>query len=168
MIPIFLLALFIIQIIGFYLLALLYTKVSKFDDLEKKQRTIMEEMDDSIAAYLTELKDENDRLINRLATMEMKVEQEFTNDSTGTKKPEVHEGDTPLAFVPPKRPVNLALKSYAVSSLLNENTSIEDEPLDDRAKVLKLYETGKSVEEIAKELEKGRTEVELFLKFGKR
>ena len=54
------------QIIGFYFLALLYTKVSKFDDLEKKQRKLMEEMDDSIGAYLSELKDENDRLIERL------------------------------------------------------------------------------------------------------
>ena len=40
--------LFIVQIISFYFLALLYTKVSKFDDLEKKQRKLMVEMDDSL------------------------------------------------------------------------------------------------------------------------
>ena len=64
---IFLVILFLLQLISFYFLALLYTKVSKFDDLEKKQRKIMNEMDDSLGAYLAELKDENERLIQRLA-----------------------------------------------------------------------------------------------------
>ena len=69
MITIFLVFLFIIQIISFYFLALLYTKVTKFDDLEKKQRKLMTEMDDSIGAYLSELKDENDRLIEQLTVV---------------------------------------------------------------------------------------------------
>ena len=69
MITIFLVFLFIIQIIGFYFLALLYTKVTKFDDLEKKQRKLMAEMDNSIGAYLSELKDENERLIEQLTIM---------------------------------------------------------------------------------------------------
>ena len=64
---IFLVILFLLQLISFYFLALLYTKVSKFDDFEKKQRKIMNEMDDSLGAYLAELKDENERLIQRLA-----------------------------------------------------------------------------------------------------
>ena len=66
MTTIFLVFLFIIQIISFYFLALLYTKVTKFDDLEKKQRKLMAEMDNSIGAYLSELKDENERLIEQL------------------------------------------------------------------------------------------------------
>lgn len=60
MITTILLCLFILQIMTFYFLALLYTKSSKYDDLEKKQQTLMREMDDSIGMYLTELKDEND------------------------------------------------------------------------------------------------------------
>ena len=67
MIWIFLVFLFILQIISFYFLALFYTKMSQFDDLEKKQRKLMDEMDDSIAAYLSELKDENERLIEQLS-----------------------------------------------------------------------------------------------------
>src|SRR4051794_9029785 len=58
MTSLFLLFLFILQIISFYFLALMYTKLSKFDNLEKQQRKLMNEMDDSIGAYLSELKDE--------------------------------------------------------------------------------------------------------------
>lgn len=168
MIPFFLLVLFIVQIVGFYFLALLYTKVSKFDDLEKKQRRMMEEMDDSIGAYLSELKDENDRLIHRLATMEMKVEKELANEHVEAEPAPIKQEMPSIPIVVPKRPVNLALKSYGEATLLKEDAEAEESDLDDRGKVLNLYSIGKSVEDIAKELGKGRTEVELILKFEKR
>ena len=60
---VFLLFLFILQLISFYFMALLYMKVSKFNNLEKKQEKLMAEMDDAIGAYLSELKEENERLI---------------------------------------------------------------------------------------------------------
>ena len=81
MITIFLVFLFIIQIISFYFLALLYTKVTKFDDLEKKQRKLMAEMDNSIGAYLSELKDENERLIEQLT---VHVQQPALQKTTST------------------------------------------------------------------------------------
>lgn len=168
MMPFFLLVLFIVQIVGFYFLALLYTKVSKFDDLEKKQRRIMKEMDDSIGAYLSELKDENDRLINRLATMEMKVDKELANEPFEVPPTPVEEEIPQVHIVAPKRPVNLALKSYGEASLFKEDSEEEEDHPDDRVKVLNLHKAGKSVEDIAKELGKGRTEVELILKFEKR
>ncbi len=82
MLTIFIVILFIIQIISFYFLALLYTKVSNFDSLEKKQRKLMEEMDDSITAYLTELKDENDRLINQLSVKVDKTDRKPQDEIT--------------------------------------------------------------------------------------
>ena len=152
MTTIFLLFLFILQIITFYFLALLYTKSSKYDDLEKKQQTLMREMDDSIGLYLSELKDENDRLIEKLSK---RVDKE---EIPVTIKPIVESSPTV------KVPVNLALKSYqATKKYKNEPELVEE--TDERTRIIRLYEAGQSIEEIAKTLGKGRTEVELILKF---
>ena len=152
MTTIFLLFLFILQIITFYFLALLYTKSSKYDDLEKKQQTLMREMDDSIGLYLSELKDENNRLIEKLSK---RVDKE---ESPVTSKPVVE--NSPIVKVP----VNLALKSYQATNNYKNEPELVEEP-DERTRIIQLYEAGKSIEEIAKTLGKGRTEVELILKF---
>lgn len=166
MTTIFLLVLFVIQIIGFYFLALLYTKISKFDNLEKKQQKLMGEMDDSLAAYLSELKDENDRLINKLNfTKGNKQEEQQSQEGTGkiidlSNQPE--EKSPIIGVKKPVVPVNVALKSYGTAKL--HIAQPEEEP-DDRTRALRLHDAGESIEEIAKTLGKGRTEVELILKF---
>ena len=66
MTTIFIFLLFITQVISFYFLAILYMKVLKYDDFEEKQKKLMEEVDDSLAAYLAEVKDENDKLIENI------------------------------------------------------------------------------------------------------
>ena len=149
-------------IIGFYFLALLYTKVSKFDDLERKQRKLMAEMDDSIGAYLSELKDENDRLIEKLSVIE--IAKDTTNEPVSfNNAPIVDKPSTPKIRVnTPSRPINLALKSYGESAFHNVPEKIEP---DDRTKVINLHDDGQSIEAIAKALGKGKTEIELILKF---
>lgn len=182
MITSFIVILFIIQVISFYFLALLYTKVSNFDNLEKKQRQLMEEMDDSIAAYLTELKDENDRLIDQLNN---KVEKKTTSpeSDSASKQEKLYEKVNPkntnaptFDLKTPVIPLNIALKSYGTP----KNTELETNPkpkppviqpvveeleVDERTRAIRLYDAGESVEEIAKILGKGRTEIELILKF---
>ena len=61
--------LFFLQLISFYFLIILNTKLAKFKDLEKKQERLMREMDDTISVYLAEMKDENDRLIKELQSV---------------------------------------------------------------------------------------------------
>jgi len=151
MTTIFLLCLFVLQIITFYFLALLYTKSSKYDDLEKKQQTLMREMDDSIGMYLAELKDENDRLIERLSK---RAEEKQT-----PTEPVIETIPTINA------PVNLALKSYQSTKTELYKPTVPDS-IDDRTRIIQLHEAGQSIENIAKKLGKGRTEVELILKFS--
>ena len=159
--------LFIVQIISFYFLALLYTKVSKFDDLEKKQRKLMVEMDDSIAAYLSELKDENERLIERLTTRDRDpIANKVTSSILANKQEQtaISEQTPPMIRVgKPTIPVNVALKSYNAVTTSQQGPTLEVD--DDRVQALKLFDAGQSIEEIAKALGKGKTEVELILKF---
>ncbi|MFJ7933167.1 hypothetical protein [Sporosarcina sp. NPDC096371] len=156
--------LFIVQIIGFYFLVLLYTKVSKFDDLEKKQRKLMTEMDDSIGAYLSELKDENERLIERLAARDRVVIAPKVDSQKNSKEVAValEQPKPVIRAKKPVIPVNLALKSYNSISTAQE-PSVEAD--DARTQAFKLHDAGQSIEQIAKVLGKGRTEVELILKF---
>ena len=166
MIWILLVFLFILQVVGFYFLALFYTKISKFDDLEKKQRKLMEEMDDSIGAYLSELKDENERLIEQLSIRERepvakaKISEELSN--TQEFAATLEQSQPAIRINKPTIPVNVALKSYNAATTA-QGPTLEVE--DDRTTAFKLYDAGQSVEEIAKQLGKGRTEVELILKF---
>lgn len=165
---IFLVFLFTLQIIGFYFLALLYAKISKFDELEKKQRKLMAEMDDSLVAYLSELKDENERLIERLATREDKP---VVAKAPIDKNPELaklvvtpNEQPSSMPITKPQIPMNVALRSYgAANKPKEEPEAIETD--DDRTRAFRMHDAGESIEEIAKKLGKGRTEVELLLKF---
>lgn len=129
----------------------------------------MDEMDNSLAAYLSEVKDENDQLIKRLAAVEkeqpiVKVESTSTSEKLTE---DIKQAQEPLInLVTPKIPVNLALKSYASTKLEPiQEEPVEEQPTDDRSRAIQLYDAGKSVEEIARVLGKGQTEVELILKF---
>jgi hypothetical protein len=169
MTTIFLVFLFIIQLISFYFLALLYTKVTKFDDLEKKQHKLMAEMDNSIGAYLSELKDENERLIEQLTDHFQKnvIPKSTPNNELATEESAATEETRPVIRANiPKMPVNLAIKSYkAVAGQGLEETVVPVEAEDARTQVIRLYDAGQSIEEIAKQLGKGRTEIDLILKF---
>lgn len=159
MTTIFLLFLFITQLIGFYFLVLLYMKVAKFEELEKKQRKLMDEMDASIGAYLAELKDENDRLIEKLAERDEKPKQTAVEPIEKTAEPQQERKPVNT----PKVPVKIALQSYNATNVQNEIPPTDE--VDERTRAFQLHDRGHSIEEIAKILGIGRTEVELLLKF---
>ena len=133
----------------------------------------MKEMDQSVLAYLQEIKEENDRLINQLnqryapqsETLDKRLPTEETKEKSGTEKPV-----EPKPIVP-SVPVHHALRSYKkTAGTENKEPPINHEkevrPLDDRERARQLYAEGKSVTDIAREMEKGKTEIELLLKFG--
>ncbi|PID25595.1 hypothetical protein [Sporosarcina sp. P7] len=162
--------LFILQIIGFMVMTLLYVKITKFNNLEKKQQRLMKEMDQSILAYLGEIKEENDRLIHQLnqrtgdqmkpTTNSAPSEQSITEVSDSRQKPH------PV-------PLHFALRSYQKTVETEKNVKEKNselhsksfDDLDDKEKAKQLYAEGKSIEDIARKLKKGRTEIELIIKF---
>lgn len=117
----------------------------------------MADMDESVMAYLTEIKEENDRLIKQL------------NESSIKRTESVKEKEQPEIMVTPEKvqqkpqpvPIHFALRSYQKTA----SSTAEAEPLTDRQKIKNLYADGRTVQEIAKELGKGQTEIELILKF---
>lgn len=147
----------------FYFIALFYMRMAKFDRLESKQQKLMTEMDDAIAVYLSELKDENDRLIRML---EKRVDEEEQPSSKEGMKEKAQPVSSQTEISPNQRPVipvQVALQSYKSATKPPAVDFLEE--VDDRAKAVQLHKEGLSVEEIARQLGKGKTEIELILKF---
>ena len=168
MTTIFIFLLFITQVISFYFLAILYMKVLKYDDFEEKQKRLMEEMDDSLAAYLAEVKDENDKFIENLISAQGEKlngdEVEQVESIVSPKSPSPEEAPL-INITTPKIPMNQVLRSYGkmeYEPIEEVEVALE---IDDRTRAIGLHNEGKSIEEIARMLGKGRTEVELILKF---
>lgn len=182
--------LFFLQLISFYFLIILNTKLAKFKDLEKKQERLMREMDDTISVYLAEMKDENDRLIKELqnvsqseiAASSMQQTEQYVAPKEQSPLPVVHEvkSDSSLALDKDARiyvPKNIVANAYSrqqqtgskmVQSAPPLKVEEQKEPeklLTVEQQVLELAKQGKSPEEIAKQLQKGKTEIELLLKF---
>ncbi|KXH80006.1 hypothetical protein [Sporosarcina sp. HYO08] len=159
----FVILLFVLQVIGFYVLALLYMKTSKMDLFEKRQQQVMEELNDTLIAYLAELKDENEKLIERLSAKTASAKSSEVNEKVAAIK----ESREEAIAAAPKKPIHLALKSY--QSTANQQPQVkktdEHNETDTLSQVLTLHKAGMSIEEIAKKLQKGQTEVELMLKF---
>lgn len=169
--------LFILQIIGFMVMTLFYMKISKFNNLEKKQQRLMKEMDQSVVAYLAEIKEENDRLIQQL---NQRPEPQPVREPPQPRQQQAVVTEIPEAEIklkPHPVPFQFALRSYqktADNDKKEKELRLQPEPepkaepkvLDDRERAKQLFEEGKSISEIARELKKGRTEIELLLKFG--
>lgn len=179
-----LLVLFIGQVLSFYFIILLYTKISKLKDVEKSQTRLKDEMDNAIGAYLAEMRDENDRLIRELTTnnknsyKEEKNRKDSKEENEKNKQHSSFQGKlTNPTFSTPR---NIVAKAYQKSptAIKTENTIIENDSTDKnvvkpdhpkeltlKEQVQELYDDGKNIDEIAKLLLKGKTEIELLLKF---
>ena len=171
MVATILLFLFIGQVLSFYFIILLYTKLSKLKDVEKSQSRLKDEMDNAIGVYLAEMRDENDRLIKELTMMNKKYEKE-ENVNDGKE----HKDYIKTTFNMPRNMVAKAYQNSPNSTVAA--TTTENEPAADKEKtnsttasltveqqIQELYRNGKDNEEIAKLMQKGKTEIELLLKF---
>lgn len=182
--------LFFLQLISFYFLIILNTKLAKFKDLEKKQERLMREMDDTISVYLAEMKDENDRLIKELqnvsqseiAASSLQQTEQYMTPQEEPSLPVVHEvkSDSSLSLEKDARiyvPKNIVANAYSrqqhtgskmgktAPPLKVEEQKEAEKLLTVEQQVIELAKQGKSPEEIAKQLQKGKTEIELLLKF---
>ncbi|MBK3494362.1 hypothetical protein JFL43_05715 [Viridibacillus sp. YIM B01967] len=180
--------LFISQVISFFLIVMLYTKLSRFKDIELKQERLKDEMDNAVGAYLAEMRDENNRLIeelsniNRLAKApQSEPEEQLVKSKEITAVPEREQGQkNEEAFLLPTYNMakNVVAKAYKQNQPQPQN---KQQPFDEVLQAVKetsavaeltveeqvreLYSKGRTIEEIAKSLQKGKTEIELLLKF---
>ncbi|MEK4698904.1 hypothetical protein MKX47_04865 [Solibacillus sp. FSL R7-0668] len=203
MITALIITLFVIQLITIFVIVLLFSKISKFKELEIRQNQLVEEMDNAIGVYLMEMKEENDRLIQELKTAEVripkqvpvtsqvetsranavdakkvfaelaenKVKEEPILTAVSKERPELE----PRPFVPVQKAAHAYSKQKGQIDDAQELAQIEaelftkkpivKEELPFEQQVIAHYKAGKSIEEIAKMMQRGKTEIELLIKF---
>jgi hypothetical protein len=170
---------FLLNIISLLAIIILYTRQNRFIDLEKRQGKMLREMEETISTYLIEMKEENDAFISSLH----KSKNEHSDPKNNTKlqqksassKNEVEELGSPAnkrlnAYKAYKKPAASVQSNddgggwsplVPDESMVNEEKSLVN-------KVIDLQQKGLSIEEIAKSMGKGKTEIELLLKFNQK
>ena len=184
--------LFLIQLITIFVIVILNSKLSKFHDLEKRQNELVNEMDNAISVYLMEMREENDRLINELK--KQPVPQKAVRSNTDKQRPadeqmeknkktaattvksQVQEPEMePRKFIPVKQAAHAYKKQKnqhfdiveesVEAELFKDAEHVPSKPLTSEQQAVELYKNGKTIEEIAKIMQRGKTEIELLVKF---
>lgn len=174
---------------------------NRLTELEKKQDSLIKEMDELFSAYMMEMKDENEKFLKELQSINLERESLKSSSSFKEKKVNVKmnqpnkqdiliKDESPY----PKGTVFQAVKAYTKSTNINSNSNqdssinkgevlekapnSEENERDHAQEELKyntmdsllkqaqvMQKQGHSIEDIAKKLDKGKTEIELLLKF---
>lgn len=139
---------FVLHGISLFLIILLSLKWIKIKETEKEQAELIREMEAMMTTYLMQFKEENERFIKQLTSSPIRQKKKeappsFQDEQVLLPVEQVVDR-IELSTTAPK-------KEQSVESLVSE--------------ALKLQQQGKTIEEIAKTLKRGKTEMELLLKF---
>lgn len=154
MIALLLVISFVLHALSLFLIILLYLQLSKVKETEKHQQQMTEEMEQTFSAYLLEWKEENERFLKKLSDMTgNRSKEDVKKNHSIAQETSAKEEELPDYFP------NVG----DVKDIVDIRQQAAPPSLADEA--WKLYEQGKTIEEIAKILKKGKTEIELLLKF---
>ncbi|NLP50536.1 hypothetical protein [Bacillus sp. RO1] len=154
MLIIFTIVNFALILLAIFFIILLFIKTSKVQQLEQEYRTLLQEAEDTITSYVLELKEENNSFLQKLSKPSPipsnKRERFDTREDVLT--------ETDLKEFLTQQNVKEENQGALAEEVPFENWTLKDQVLD-------LSEKGLSGSEIAKKLNKGKTEIELLLKF---
>lgn len=205
---------FILHLIAFLAIILLFLRQNKLLQVEKEQKKVIEELEQVIDAYMLEMKEENERFIQRVkkiqeeqvsmkhvpSTKTVTVDESRKTGEKGIKLAPVEEKNEgrSLDFTPNlKKAASLqAVKAYRQQTGKQQEEAKSAEATEEEKKsvsemkqafaqvektktkaperlihdsmltqLLIMKKEGMTVEEMAKKLKRGKTEIELLLKF---
>ena len=140
---------FVLHGVLLYAVIILYTRFSALKETERQQKKILEETENTLAAFLLELKEENERLEDTKSRNDQAPDAEDAEPRPEPKK----EPDIPDHM---ERLIRATERAERDEN--NGAHSFEE-------RVSELYEQGLTPAEIAKRVQSGKTDLELFLKF---
>ncbi|MCH1623756.1 hypothetical protein [Fredinandcohnia quinoae] len=178
--------------IVFFLIILLFLKLSHIKELEKKQSNLLNEMESAITAYVLEIKEENEVFLQKLQNVKKNDEtneRKKQNNNQGKKsnakkvseqsRLQITENELtnedisdllPTYKIEENNETNLQEENVSNSESNNPKKNVETENGEELdiptlvTQVIMLRKQGLSIEEIAKKFNKGTTELELLLK----
>lgn len=181
--------LFLLQLVAFAAITVLYLQLKRSKQLYEEQRELAEQMEQSMALFIDEMKSENANLLSLLdrQLLDRKKQRVVQTESIeledqATLEEDAHRDEKRDVSVRPVVPQVVAARAYNQGQATprtertneveeREKTLIEttgretttEQSFHDR--VALLADQGATVESIARELNCGTTEVELSLKF---
>lgn len=191
---------FTLNILAFAAIINLFLRQNRLKETEVRQQKAIEEMEEVISAYLTQMKEENDQFIEKLANLKTAAPAELSKANQAERivteqLPEIEENNYKARLG--KTNARFAISAYkqqnkreASANAAEEPSSIAEAPqhehieelnsqvesveeatteqnkTSDFQQIMNLHHIGLSAEEIAKTLSKGKTEIELVLKFN--
>lgn len=167
MTTILLLASFFLHAVSLLAIILLFTRQNRLTEVKEKQQKLVGEMEEMMAAYILEMKDENERFIQELGSAAEAQRERKKSQAVHMVQKEEHpaqpEGEThDVPVIMPNLQRARANKIYKAQQ--SPEASAESDERKEST-ISQLKKEGYSIEEIARKLDKGKTEVELALKF---
>lgn len=181
----------VLNIIALFSIVILYLRQNRFLQAEKRQEQLFKEMEDAFSAYLLEMKEENERFLKKLKEnektkgkadrMAKMAGRKAQPDPPKKKEALEQKEELPIIKGTPFQAARAYGKNKAISArpqqennlqpalLFHQNENewkekhLSELPLNEQ--VLILQKKGMNIEEIARKLNKGKTEIELLLKF---
>lgn len=126
------------NMVAIFAIVILYVRQNRLIDAEKNMKSYTEDLENTITAFLLEMKEENERLESSLSVKDSRVNEEACQHE---EQIQGGEKTKPAVFMEER-------ENYMLFQALE-------------AKRL-----GRSIEGIAKEMGKGKTEIELLIKMN--
>ncbi|RJS62211.1 hypothetical protein [Bacillus sp. PK3_68] len=171
---------FILNAVALLAIILLFTRQNRLYEVKRQQEKLVADMEEMMTAYLLEMKEENERFIKEFSshptaedTFSIRTPSPPKAASEQTSADNI-QADSLTISAPSMQRVRAA-QVYNVTNKtpnedgkeqIKENIALPDEQKASED-IFSLNEQGLSIGEIAKKLNKGKTEVELALKFAK-
>lgn len=182
----------ILNIVALFCIVILYLRQNRLLVVEKRQEEILKEIEEVISSYLIEMTEENEKFIEKLSQVQSKTEagqgmaiteQMDDNMELNKERVQLEKGEN---ITYRKGTVFQAVKAYrnvngnseekldqekvkpnlenkeAQREKIEDSDDINDESVYHKA--ILLQKQGLSIEDIAKKLGKGKTELELLFK----
>ncbi|WP_214777126.1 hypothetical protein [Bacillus sp. ISL-45] len=166
-----------------FAIILLYLRQNRLAEAEKKQGKIIKEIEEVFSAYLFELKEENDKFLElmtatniqkqsggkKAAPIEATEEKPDTGADEASKETHQRLGKgisyhaARKAYQQNHEPVPTVSNDKIYMEFPEDHS--ESKQLSFVDQVVNMKKQGLTIEEIARDLDKGKTEIELLLKF---
>lgn len=170
---------FILNAVALFAIILLFMRQNRLHEIKKEQEKLVADMEEMMTAYLAEMKEENEKLIKELSSSSPAEHSAAAGQASsavtpGKSAPPSRTPEGAGAIAAPSMQRIRAAQVYRTGNKTadeNEKISAEEQEAPAAAQALAdeivlLKDQGLSVEEIARKLNKGKTEVELALKFA--
>ncbi|WP_425086106.1 DUF6115 domain-containing protein [Thalassobacillus devorans] len=148
---------FLLHGIMLLVIFILFARVKKAEELEMRQKQVAGEIEEMFTAYLLEIKEENEQLKRWLNESPKKyrnteIKQPKSHEYRKTAKEETHSD------------LNKEYSDPVYNPPIPGNNDIEYQP-SLSTRVVAMRNEGYTIEDIARKMDCGKTEIELILKF---